>query len=125
MQFFVAGCMRAAAGTNEAQQADSGNSGDSHGRNHTHSHGHHGGSNSGKDKPAGDAGRRRQPLGLVGRGSTAASSSVRVHSSHRGHRPPHWSRRFLVALLVYTYNTRIMFVSRLRLQVISLVYIYV
>ena len=41
--------MRAAAGTNEAQQADSGNGGDSHGRNH--SHGHHGGSSGGKDKP--------------------------------------------------------------------------
>ena len=46
--------MRAAAGTNEAQQADSGNgSGDCHGRsrNHSHSHGHHGGGGGGKDKP--------------------------------------------------------------------------
>jgi len=53
MQFFVAGCMRAAAGTNEAQQADSGNGGgDCHGRNHSHSHGHHGGGRGvGKDKP--------------------------------------------------------------------------
>jgi hypothetical protein len=38
--------MRAAAGTNEVQQADSGNGGDSH----SHSHGHHGASG-GKDKP--------------------------------------------------------------------------
>jgi hypothetical protein len=48
--FLTKVCMRAAAGTNEAQQADSGNDSDSHGRNHSHSHGHHGGS-SGKDKP--------------------------------------------------------------------------
>ena len=97
--------MRAAAGTNEAQQADSGNgSGDCHGRsrNHSHSHGHHGGGGGGKDKPGTPAAASNPWVISAGAAPRAASSSVGAHGSHRRHRPRHWSRRLFLGRLQLT-----------------------